>query len=189
MKLKITVPVRFEFDTNEADEVLDKHGRPQPPTDLRPAAVLAWAVDQVFVAQAGADVDNPHGFSRAVFAWDKAVAEPEPEPEPARPGSQIVVTFNDPMYDPFMGTLAYAKAAMVTAYAPEFGAEVTTEYRQSFTYCVAVVPHAGELGFVAKLASRGCADVHVYTADPVTAELIESAHRGLFRVVRHEFKP
>lgn len=100
---------------------------------------------------------------------------------------QIVVMIDNSPYDPFMGAMQQLKAAMLSFYAKERNMECKMAFHEHFTWYVVETDEMNGSNLIHHLANRGCADIHVYTTDPITADLIEFSHKGLFRVCRKRF--
>jgi hypothetical protein len=97
---------------------------------------------------------------------------------------QIVVTIDRDPYDPFMGAMQQLRASMLAYYAHERGLECKIAYHKHFTWRVVEIEDEAHKGMdlIHHLANRGCVDIHVYTTDEITADMIETFHKGLFRV-------
>ncbi len=100
---------------------------------------------------------------------------------------QIVVMIDRSPSDPFMGAMQNLKAGMLAYYAQERQLECKIAYHEHFTWYVVETDEMKGTDLVHRLASRGCADIHVYTEDEISADMINFAHKHLFRVCRCRF--
>ncbi len=91
--------------------------------------------------------------------------------------------------DPFVGAMQHLRGAMLVYYASEMGLSHDIEFHEHFRWYVVETDERKGTDLVHRLALKGCVDIHVHTIDPVSADLIEFSHPGLFRVCRNRFEP
>lgn len=97
---------------------------------------------------------------------------------------QIVVTQTIIPADSYAGMMELLKTTMLSHYAKElFNLEVERVYNKHFIWHIINTDESRGLSIVDQLALRGCVDIHIYTTNEVSIDIIKKRHGDcLFRI-------